>query len=276
MKKMSKGAFITPMMSIWPTKSPMITQTTVKIRGNNINFLRNLSKNSQSFRRRSKKKVTPSIVSEENSSAKGVHTQANPSSISINQLVYNNISSIFNVQSYPMTTQGQPLPSIKEDSFAALLASVLEKGKEKAEDSLPVQFVKEVLSDEKFTMSTIMTFCGFLDKSGYSIRRKESDTNKRNVGSTTANSNEAPPTSPTKPSNSKCPHTERKHYAKNMCSSCYRREGREKKAWLCSHNSKAHYAKGLCQLCYLNKYHEKKALKSHVNTEKGNSIVNSL
>jgi hypothetical protein len=54
----------------------------------------------------------------------------------------------------------------------------------------------------------------------------------------------------------KCPHKDKKHYAKNMCSSCYHKEGRIKKAWLCPHVNKAHYAKGKCQNCYLNGYHK--------------------
>ena len=53
----------------------------------------------------------------------------------------------------------------------------------------------------------------------------------------------------------KCPHKNRKHYAKvkfsnkdyqNMCIDCYHRRGRTKKAWLCSHSEKLHYSKGLC------------------------------
>ena len=59
----------------------------------------------------------------------------------------------------------------------------------------------------------------------------------------------------------KCPHKNRKHYAKvilqlikNMCSNCYRKKGRMKKAWLCPHNTKSHYARGKCQNCYLYSY----------------------
>ena len=46
-----------------------------------------------------------------------------------------------------------------------------------------------------------------------------------------------------------------KHYAKNMCITCYHRVGRTKKAWACSHSDKLHYSKGLCQNCYLATYY---------------------
>ena len=53
-----------------------------------------------------------------------------------------------------------------------------------------------------------------------------------------------------------CPHKDRKHYAKSMCSNCYHNQGRTKKAWLCPHQDKAHYARGKCQTCYLYQYHQ--------------------
>lgn len=53
-----------------------------------------------------------------------------------------------------------------------------------------------------------------------------------------------------------CPHTDRKHYAKNMCNNCYHRQGREKQAWVCPHSDRSHYAKGKCQFCYLQQYHK--------------------
>ncbi|CAG9315646.1 unnamed protein product [Blepharisma stoltei] len=53
-----------------------------------------------------------------------------------------------------------------------------------------------------------------------------------------------------------CPHTERKHYAKNMCNNCYHRLGRDKQAWACPHEDRQHYAKGKCQMCYLQHYHK--------------------
>lgn len=51
-----------------------------------------------------------------------------------------------------------------------------------------------------------------------------------------------------------CPHSARKHYAKNMCNNCYHRLGRDKTAWNCEHHDKKHYAKGMCQFCYLKQY----------------------
>lgn len=53
---------------------------------------------------------------------------------------------------------------------------------------------------------------------------------------------------------SACPHTNRKHYAKNMCSVCYHRFGRRKLAWNCEHTQRFNYSKGLCQPCYLRNY----------------------
>lgn len=56
----------------------------------------------------------------------------------------------------------------------------------------------------------------------------------------------------------KCPHTDRKHYAKNMCNNCYHKQGRNKKATKCPHRDRQNYAKGKCQNCYLNDYHKVK------------------
>jgi len=53
----------------------------------------------------------------------------------------------------------------------------------------------------------------------------------------------------------RCPHSDRKHYAKNMCNNCYHKQGRNKLAWLCEHGDRQAYAKGKCQNCYLNEYH---------------------
>ena len=53
-----------------------------------------------------------------------------------------------------------------------------------------------------------------------------------------------------------CPHTSRKHYAKNMCNNCYHRLGRDKTAWACDHQDRKHYAKGKCQFCYLKQYNQ--------------------
>lgn len=57
---------------------------------------------------------------------------------------------------------------------------------------------------------------------------------------------------------SACPHTDRKHYAKNMCSRCYHKHGRDKLAWGCSHKDRPHYAKGRCQVCYLKMYYRRR------------------
>ncbi|CDW81820.1 UNKNOWN [Stylonychia lemnae] len=65
----------------------------------------------------------------------------------------------------------------------------------------------------------------------------------------------------------KCPHVNRKHYAKvkflqfknsyqNMCSSCYRKYGRNQNAWNCQHNERLLYSMGMCQTCYLSDYHK--------------------
>eukprot|EP00356_Strombidium_inclinatum_P016227 CAMPEP_0170486954 /NCGR_PEP_ID=MMETSP0208-20121228/5847_1 /TAXON_ID=197538 /ORGANISM="Strombidium inclinatum, Strain S3" /LENGTH=295 /DNA_ID=CAMNT_0010761049 /DNA_START=496 /DNA_END=1383 /DNA_ORIENTATION=+ len=56
----------------------------------------------------------------------------------------------------------------------------------------------------------------------------------------------------------KCPHTERKHYAKNMCSSCYRKYGRSQNATACEHTDRLVYSMGMCQTCYLADYHKKR------------------
>ena len=65
-----------------------------------------------------------------------------------------------------------------------------------------------------------------------------------------------------------CEHTDRKHYAKGFCSTCYHKGGRTKLAWNCEHGDRLHYAKGCCQECYLQfhskrgkKFNKRKALK---------------
>lgn len=55
----------------------------------------------------------------------------------------------------------------------------------------------------------------------------------------------------------KCPHKERKHYAKGLCSTCYHKKGRTKLAWRCPHIDQVHYAKGCCQECYIT-FHSKR------------------
>lgn len=54
----------------------------------------------------------------------------------------------------------------------------------------------------------------------------------------------------------KCAHINRKHYAKNMCSSCYRKFGRSQNAWKCQHTDRLVYSMGMCQNCYLTDYHK--------------------
>ena len=56
----------------------------------------------------------------------------------------------------------------------------------------------------------------------------------------------------------KCPHVHRKHYAKNMCSSCYRKYGRNQNAFNCSHTDRLLYSMGMCQTCYLSDYHKRR------------------
>ena len=58
----------------------------------------------------------------------------------------------------------------------------------------------------------------------------------------------------------RCPHTNRKHYAKNMCANCYRRFGRDIKATKCKHKDRLAYSLGMCQACYLGDYHKRRAL----------------
>eukprot|EP00347_Sterkiella_histriomuscorum_P000559 403375380 len=62
----------------------------------------------------------------------------------------------------------------------------------------------------------------------------------------------------------KCPHVNRKHYAKNMCSSCYRKYGRNQNAWNCVHHDRLLYSMGMCQTCYLSDYHKRKCKSSAV------------
>jgi hypothetical protein len=57
----------------------------------------------------------------------------------------------------------------------------------------------------------------------------------------------------------KCQHTWRKHYAKNLCASCYRRFGRDVKATACRHKDRLAYSLGMCQACYLGDYFKRRA-----------------
>ena len=62
--------------------------------------------------------------------------------------------------------------------------------------------------------------------------------------------------------NSHCPHPERKHYAKNMCSACYHNTARPSRAWKCQHRSLPLYAKGRCHDCYVTHYYGRKSSSS--------------
>ena len=59
----------------------------------------------------------------------------------------------------------------------------------------------------------------------------------------------------------RCPHTDKKLYAKNMCHKCYHRGGKSKMADKCSHTDKPHYSNGKCQGCYLSEYYLKRKAK---------------
>jgi hypothetical protein len=61
---------------------------------------------------------------------------------------------------------------------------------------------------------------------------------------------------------SACPHTDRKHYAKNMCASCYRKSGRTQLTWACAHKTRLNYSLGMCQSCYLGNYNKRRNLKA--------------
>lgn len=65
----------------------------------------------------------------------------------------------------------------------------------------------------------------------------------------------------------KCPHTDRKHYAKNMCHNCYHRKGKTKMATKCGHTDRSHYSSGMCQNCYLAKYYLKRKEKAKAKAE---------
>ena len=69
----------------------------------------------------------------------------------------------------------------------------------------------------------------------------------------------------------KCPHTDRKHYAKNMCHNCYHRKGKTKMATVCGHTHKSHYSSGMCQNCYLAKYYLKRKNKQAEKSKKAES-----
>ena len=48
----------------------------------------------------------------------------------------------------------------------------------------------------------------------------------------------------------KCPHVDKKFYAKGMCNHCYHHYGRPFTATKCIHKDRMSFAKGLCLQCY--------------------------
>lgn len=60
-----------------------------------------------------------------------------------------------------------------------------------------------------------------------------------------------------------CPHHDRVKIAKNMCSYCYIKVGKTKKAYRCEHVDKPLYSKGMCQICYLHHYYVDKRKKKN-------------
>ena len=54
---------------------------------------------------------------------------------------------------------------------------------------------------------------------------------------------------------STCPHSDRLHFAKGMCRSCYKTQGRQAGlATNCRHTDQQKYSLGLCQKCYNQQY----------------------
>jgi len=207
------------------------------------------------------KKVKPTVKSTDSNAfdAKKNFNAAstNPSSgASINQFIYNNISSMFNIQS--------TAPKANEDILSYLLPMYISEIRQQCDDILIGQLIQKVFSDDSYALNTIRTFCEFLNKNGYIIKKREIASQIFSSGSTAAASNESQKRTK---DIINCPHTNRKHYAKNMCNNCYHKQGRAKRAWLCPHSKKAHYAKGLCQNCYLNQYHENKVMSNIVDSQ---------
>ena len=73
-----------------------------------------------------------------------------------------------------------------------------------------------------------------------------------------------------------CPHVNRKHYAKNMCSTCYRKHGRDQMAYKCEHTDQANYSMGLCQTCYLSDYHKRQLDKKRVQKQKSKDMSDEV
>jgi hypothetical protein len=125
-------------------------------------------------------------------------------------------------------------------------------------NSLEKHFQKEVVK------YTIENFCKYLKTNGYSIIKsssmddnseKDSNLENQEIEDMLKLQDDCQNEYSTRKENT-CPHTDKRHYAKNMCNACYHRQGRVKKAWLCAHTTKIHYARGKCRNCYLNTYHK--------------------
>ena len=71
----------------------------------------------------------------------------------------------------------------------------------------------------------------------------------------------------------KCPHTTRKHYAKNMCASCYRKNGRGQLTWACKHTERLNYSMGMCQTCYLADYNKRRNKTKKKEDDKAKNLI---
>lgn len=139
-------------------------------------------------------------------------------------------------------------------------------GKEHQETKVEQQFQKKIVKH------TIDSFCKYLKGNGYSIVKTNQAGQFSGTFDLSAENEDTPDDergslketkienredmSNRKMKQVNCPHRDRKHYAKNMCYTCYHKLGREKKAWLCPHTYKTHYARGKCRNCYINFYHK--------------------
>jgi len=62
-----------------------------------------------------------------------------------------------------------------------------------------------------------------------------------------------------------CGHSDKPHYAKNLCSNCYHKYGRTKKPWKCNHDKL--YAHGYCQNCYAHCYNTHRDTDENIETK---------
>jgi len=198
-----------------------------------------------------------------------------------NQHIYNNISSLFNIQtSQPIIATFNPNPN--ESKLSYLLPLYLSEIRNKCENLLFGHILNEMLNENNYALNTIKGFCEFLNRNGYILRKREATTTSSSTLFTSPNNNAniMQNSDETAKSSSKrtkdifnCPHNNRKHYAKNMCNNCYHKAGRAKLAWKCPHQKKPHYAKGMCQTCYLTQYHENKVINSIVELSSDDKII---